>query len=399
MSAYACEPNTGSEPGAGWNWALAAARQHDVVVLTRANNREVIEAELARTPTPSLRFRYLDLPPWAKRWKRGERGIRIYYTLWQLLVAREVRRLQKQQLFDLVHHVTFASLWLPALACIADAPFVLGPVGGGPRVPIRLYAVLGVRGSIRELLLGLYRAVQRRNPFVQLSWRRAAVIVVQNPETLSRLPPRLRNRAVIRPNASVPPSGVHSRGPVAAEPVAVCAGRLLPWKGLALAIEALVVAPSWRLVLIGSGPDRERLVRLAERLGVADRVRFVSWLPQDAMWRELKAADAFLLPSLRDDAPLSCVEAEALGLPVIAFDQGGPSVLGRFPGARFLLVPRGSRRDSARGLAAALEALKHDPPRAAGADFGLDGVERDLGWIYERALTRPGAVSVGQVLS
>jgi len=39
ISAYACEPDKGSEPGVGWNWALAAAEKHEVWVLTRSNNQ------------------------------------------------------------------------------------------------------------------------------------------------------------------------------------------------------------------------------------------------------------------------------------------------------------------------------------------------------------------------
>ena len=47
ISAYACEPNKGSEPEVGWQWALQMARYHDVTVLTRSNNRAGIEKELA----------------------------------------------------------------------------------------------------------------------------------------------------------------------------------------------------------------------------------------------------------------------------------------------------------------------------------------------------------------
>ena len=43
ISAYACEPGLGSEPGAGWNCVRQAARFHEVWVLTRENNREPIE--------------------------------------------------------------------------------------------------------------------------------------------------------------------------------------------------------------------------------------------------------------------------------------------------------------------------------------------------------------------
>ena len=49
MSAYACEPNKGSEPGIGWQWAMETARLgHEVWVLTRANNRSAIEEKMAK---------------------------------------------------------------------------------------------------------------------------------------------------------------------------------------------------------------------------------------------------------------------------------------------------------------------------------------------------------------
>jgi hypothetical protein len=47
VSAYACEPGKGSEPGVGWTWALEISRWHEVWVITRANNRGPIEKALA----------------------------------------------------------------------------------------------------------------------------------------------------------------------------------------------------------------------------------------------------------------------------------------------------------------------------------------------------------------
>ena len=46
ISAYACEPDKGSEPGVGWNWAKQISRFHEVWVITRKNNRPSIEKEL-----------------------------------------------------------------------------------------------------------------------------------------------------------------------------------------------------------------------------------------------------------------------------------------------------------------------------------------------------------------
>ena len=58
LIAFACEPNKGSEPGVGWNWALYLSKYLNVTVVTRANNRNVIENELKSKFYPNLSFVY-----------------------------------------------------------------------------------------------------------------------------------------------------------------------------------------------------------------------------------------------------------------------------------------------------------------------------------------------------
>src|SRR5882762_7358255 len=85
ISAYACEPGKGSEPEVGWQWALQMARFHDVVVLTRENNRGNIERELERLkgkqPLPS--FVYHDRSHALLDLKRKSHSVKWYYMLWQ----------------------------------------------------------------------------------------------------------------------------------------------------------------------------------------------------------------------------------------------------------------------------------------------------------------------------
>lgn len=73
ISAYGCEPDKGSEPGAGWNWAVEVAKRHKVTVLTRANNRCSIEKELQVNPRPNMSFIYYDLPESIKKYKKGQK--------------------------------------------------------------------------------------------------------------------------------------------------------------------------------------------------------------------------------------------------------------------------------------------------------------------------------------
>ena len=137
LSAYACEPGKGSEPGVGWNWVTQLARHEDVWVLTRSNNRGAIEQALRSEPMDRARFVYLDLPRWLRFWKKGSRGIRLYYYLWQFGAYLRARKLHRNIGFDVAHHVTFVKYWMPSLLSLLPIPLVWGPVGGGNQCPGR----------------------------------------------------------------------------------------------------------------------------------------------------------------------------------------------------------------------------------------------------------------------
>jgi glycosyltransferase involved in cell wall biosynthesis len=103
-------------------------------------------------------------------------------------------------------------------------------------------------------------------------------------------------------------------------PVIGSLGRLTDQKGYDLLVRALVELPSARLLLVGDGPQRPALERLAGELRVADRLQITGWL-QDAP-RMLGEFDIFALPSRWEGMPLSILEAMHAGLPVVACDVG-----------------------------------------------------------------------------
>jgi glycosyltransferase involved in cell wall biosynthesis len=382
ISAYACEPG-GSEPGAGWWWSVAAAKEHDVWVMTRANNRPVIEAN-SLSLSPRLHFVYLDLPRWLGFWKKHGRRIRLYYIAWQFIAMREGRRLHAREQFDLVHHLTFANIWLPALACAVDAPFLLGPVAGGQRVAFQHYRFLGVLGVAKEVSLLLLRRLSRLNPLVRVAWRRASSILVNNLDTQTALPRPVRSKTFLRPHPSV--EGLHPSLPSTIDdyPKAAFTGRLHRFKGVELAIRALEFAPDWRLVIIGGGPELNRLRSIARQIQIDSRVEFLGWIPQHRVWRELAACDAFVFPSLKEGDGFAPLEAAALGLPVVAFDQGGPAALARFyDKARFELV---KPADSAKGIAQALNRLGKRTAYSPPIEAGVDAIAADLSRIYSRVI-------------
>jgi glycosyltransferase involved in cell wall biosynthesis len=195
------------------------------------------------------------------------------------------------------------------------------------------------------------------NPFARLAWERAEVVLAQNPETVRWLPRRHRSKARVFPHALVAADGLPS-APARRQPggrTALFVGRLIAWKGGAIAIQAIARASDWRLIVLGDGPDRRRLERLARRRGVAERVQFRGWQPREEVWRVMRQeADVLLFPSLHDESPLTVAEALTLGLPVLCLDHGGPPVVARAVGGHVEAVSLGER-DVPGALARALE--------------------------------------------
>lgn len=105
-------------------------------------------------------------------------------------------------------------------------------------------------------------------------------------------------------------------------------GNLIESKGHHLAIEALQHLRDVHLIIIGEGKLREGLEKLAERLGVANRVRFVGALPHNDLPQYYNAADALILASSREGMANVILESIACGTPVAATSVGGnPEVL------------------------------------------------------------------------
>ena len=85
LSAYACEPNKGSEPEVGWQWAINLSKLgHSVYVVTRRNNRKNIEKS---KKNENLNFIYYDLHPWliSLLSRKGNPNFSfLYFYFWQL---------------------------------------------------------------------------------------------------------------------------------------------------------------------------------------------------------------------------------------------------------------------------------------------------------------------------
>jgi teichuronic acid biosynthesis glycosyltransferase TuaC len=100
-------------------------------------------------------------------------------------------------------------------------------------------------------------------------------------------------------------------------------GLLIPRKGNDLLIRAMVDLPDAHLLIIGQGPDREKVLALASNLGVTDRVELVGSVPHEELAAVYSAADMLVLATSREGWPNVLLEAMACGAPVVATNIGG----------------------------------------------------------------------------
>lgn len=368
MSAYACEPGRGSEPGAGWNMARELARCNQIWVLTTSAHRQPIEAELARTPVANLRVIYLDPFGWTYDWSDEAKthwGVYLHYYLWQVLAYFVAKHHHRQIKFDLAHHVTYGKYSTPSFLALLPIPFVWGPAGGGESAPPGFWTDFSPRSRIYERLRSLARWMGEHDPFVRMTCARSRLTWATTDETALRLRKMGARNVHVFPQVGLQPSEICSPVPFSRadnEPMRfISVGRLLHWKGFHLGLRAFAATglrdeEYW---IIGDGPEKLNLQKLAETLGIASQVKFWSYLSRPETLKKMGLCSALIHPSLHESGGLVCLEAMAARCPVICLDLGGPAL--QVTAATGFKVQANSPDDAIAGIKDAMLTLTHDP--------------------------------------
>lgn len=367
MSAYACQPDRGSEPSVGWEFLRAAALRHQIVLLTLPRNIASIEKALLRERITSVEF--VGVPGSSSLARHeGKLGLgHLDYMVWQWRALRRARTVVDR--VDVAHHVTFGNDWLPcAMHFLPGVPVLWGPVGGFAPIPWRLIRFLSWRGALREgAREGLTRAV--RAGTARLVRAQGCHVIAVNDATANRFED-LGVPVFVEPHVAMPPPpevvdlGLSMSSDRRRR--LIFAGRLTSWKGPYLSLETLCFLPcDWDLHIFGQGSEESALRRRSLRLGLSDRVHFRGAVPLEELRDELVTADALLFPSMHDAAPFTVAEAVRVGCPVACLDVGGPPML--IEGGAGIAVPP-DRHAPLRLAQAVLAMERHQPSNRWNAD-------------------------------
>jgi glycosyltransferase involved in cell wall biosynthesis len=246
---------------------------------------------------------------WVRSWRVGP----LFAISFVAGVIRALRRLRPQ--YDLIH--THQGLWEAVATGLgrdwfSGAPTLVQPASSGS------YGEAEELARTRGFPL-LRRAILRNTAFAAISadierqWRALGVPAGRMIRMASGV-----DAEHFRPGPSSLEAGLLPR------PRVVFTGRLHPQKSLDVLLDAwprVARETGANLILVGHGPDRDRLVDRARALGLSDRIQFTGPLPDPA--EALRAADVFALPSIAEGMSNSLLEAMATALPCVASRIGG----------------------------------------------------------------------------
>jgi glycosyltransferase involved in cell wall biosynthesis len=195
-----------------------------------------------------------------------------------------------------------------------------------------------------------YRLFYR--PFLRFALSRAARIVVSSP-TLGESAPALQD---FQSKCTVIPFGIDTRAEETDavmsraheirretnRPIVLFVGRLVPYKGVDVLLEALSGLDAACLI-VGDGPMRPHLESQARALGIENRVKFVGSVPDEELAALYRACDVFALPSVTRQEAFGVVQLEAMaaGKPVVSTDLGtGVGWVNRHAETGYVVPPR-----------------------------------------------------------
>jgi glycosyltransferase involved in cell wall biosynthesis len=407
LSAIACHPEHGSEGGVGWKAAVTLSKEHSVHVLASKSEEKAVKLTLANGHFPHLSFTFFGTnDPYNENRLVARLQSWTRYLDWVRQSLAIAERLVQEQSFDIVHHVTYSSWRVPSPLWQLNLPFVWGPVGGAAEYPRHLLRKLAPRSALFEMMRGLSNRQASRSRALRECARKSSAVVASNQETYDQLLD-LRGKAdgmyLLFPAFFTQQQVDLLRfDPVdkpAHEPLRLFAGgNIIGSKGLIFALEALKAISKkgihWQLVVGGCGPEIPFLKKKAKDFGILDRINFHMGFSGAEYANKLKESHVFILPSFRENAGITMLEAMLAGcVPVIVDASAQAGVINDSCGIK---IPVGRAADISKGLASAVCLLAEQPQRRiemgraasalVAASFREDSYASNINKVYADAL-------------
>jgi glycosyltransferase involved in cell wall biosynthesis len=335
ISAFACDPTQGSEPGNGWKWASGVAvRGYNVLLITTSRSKSKIEDAIHHMNLQDkLTVHYVDHSKfWARAYFWNFAFMYFAYWLWQRKIYTYVKEANLSNNISFIHHVTWGSLKVGSNLHKLKIPMLFGPVGGGQITPLKFKKYLG-DDFFKEKLRNIFGKIIMLNNPLSIETLRRCQVLVTNTDTFNLV----KNHAKFVPklvfDASIPLwDDFEQHKLINTHFTLLWVGKINGFKGLRLILYSLIklekdVLSNLRLIIVGDGPDRNEIEKLVLKFKLESNVCFVGRLDHSEVRKYYSNADVFIYTSLRDSFPGQILEAQYFSLPVITLDLHGQAIM------------------------------------------------------------------------
>lgn len=329
LSAFACEPNKGSEPGVGWNWVTNLAPKVNSlhVLVCGSEHKEKIERYLEKHHLDNVKFYYIDVSKILSKnkWKIPY-FVFIYYKMWQIKALKISKDIISNNDIDIVHHVTYNEYRTTGHLFKLGKPFIWGPIGGGQMYnPILRKAYFKSTEIYKELIRNYINLRIANSKLLSFKTKKMSKILISDRATAGLIGNKVKFERMLETayNGEIIPKQykVESNDPIKI----MWAGVLIPRKGLKWVLDALAESgfENYKLTIAGEGKERDICEEYVLSKNLEDKIKFIGNIPYEDMKNLYRESELFVFSSLRDTSGNVVLEAMANGLPVIALNHNG----------------------------------------------------------------------------
>ena len=331
VSAYAFEPGLGSEIGVGWHWVLEMSKYFELWVLTRESNRHTIEPWITAHPEySSIHFLYYDWPKWARFWKKGLRGVRTYYNIWQTCTDSIVKQTMQENGISIYHHLTYGNALWKVSNYGQKQYFIWGPTSAGTVIPKDFTKHYRPLSRVKESLQRFIKKTLFMNIGFRNRCKHANLILCKTDDTIECVPQKYRDKCIQFTDVAVDIKDVSlyvSEKRLGKEIRFFAAGTMVGWRNFDVLIDAFTEAVKRNnqisLHILGSGGEYMHLHNRVSERNMENHIKMPGQVNMETYYKYLAESDIIINPCFREGAVTVSFDSMNFAKPLICFDTKG----------------------------------------------------------------------------
>ncbi|MDN3584446.1 glycosyltransferase family 4 protein [Mucilaginibacter flavus] len=339
ISAYAISPVKGSEYGAAWNTVINLATQHELWVLygmsdSYMGDTQTMRAFVDATPLKSVHFVEVK-PGWLAKGitllDKAGLGWFFYfaYYLWQKNALKAAREICKTVDIDVVHQLGPIGFREPGFLAQLQKPLVWGPIGGMNKIDKRLLINKPWLTRFKFMLKNYINHLQLNySGRIARAFEQADVCIAATSSGQQTISEKfgvesyyLSEQGVI----TVPFLDELKFKYIKQCVQLVWCGNLIERKNLDMCLDVLsgLQQANWKLHILGSGPNEQKLKQKAANLNLQDKITWHGHIPRAEAIGIISASHLHIITSIAEDNPAVIFEALTYGVPTLTIDHCG----------------------------------------------------------------------------